>query len=86
MSWWWATNQYAFLFIQPSSLDKVSLNSAPVDVAAQYQFGNNRTIRNLQFVDNVAYFRGSHILKFGVKRPVSEGDRQPRLGRRYQCQ
>jgi len=33
-------NQYSFLFIQPSSLEKVSLNSAPVDVAAQYQFGN----------------------------------------------
>ena len=61
-------NQYSFLFIQPSSLDKVSLNTAaPLpDVATQYQFGNNRSIKNLQFVDNIAYFRGSHIFKFGV--------------------
>ena len=58
-------NQFAFDFQSPADLSKVSIEG-PVATTALYYFGNKRTLKTWQFVDNLAYFRGSHALKFGT--------------------
>jgi hypothetical protein len=68
-------NRYDPIFGQPSSLDKISFASTPVDNTAQYYFGNSRVVSTWQVVDNFAYFRGSHAFKFGTNlRQVREED------------
>lgn len=70
-------NNFGALFNQPSSLDKVSIASAPVDTTWQYYFGNQRVVSTWQFVDNLAYIRGAHTVKFGFNlRRVREVDQR----------
>ena len=58
-------NQFSFIFDQPSAdLNKLSY-SAPVAVPL-FDFGNSRTLKTWQFVDNFAYQLGKHSLKFGT--------------------
>ena len=58
-------NKFDYQFIQPSSLDAITLNG-PVSTLAQYYFGNERYLNTWQVVDNLSWFRGSHALKFGT--------------------
>ncbi|MFN9263216.1 MAG: carboxypeptidase regulatory-like domain-containing protein [Acidobacteriota bacterium] len=59
-------NQFEFFFNQPlASLTNPSLSS-PVDLIANYSFGNNRRVRTAQIVDNLSWVTGKHSLKFGV--------------------
>ncbi len=59
-------NQFLFDFLIPTNdLNKVTLE-APVTLPEAFYFGNQRFLRTLQFVDNLAYFRGAHSLKFGA--------------------
>jgi hypothetical protein len=68
-------NRYDPIFGQPSSLDKISFASTPVDNTAQYYFGNSRVVSTWQVVDNFAYFKGAHAFKFGANlRQVREED------------
>ena len=68
-------NRYDPIFGQPESIDKLTLLATPVDNSAQYNFGNSRVVSTWQVVDNFAYFRGAHALKFGVNlRRVREED------------
>jgi hypothetical protein len=70
-------NRYDPIFGQPSSLDKVSIASAPVDTTWQYYFGNQRVVSTWQFADNLAYFHGAHSFKFGTNlRRVREEDQR----------
>jgi hypothetical protein len=70
-------NRYDPIFGQPSSLDKISIASAPVDTTWQYYFGNQRVVSTWQAVDNFAYFRGAHAWKFGFNlRRVREEDQR----------
>src|SRR5262249_36826063 len=70
-------NKYPALFAQPASLEKISIQTAPVDTSWQYYFGNQRTVSTWQVVDNFAYFRGSHDIKFGFNlRRVREEDQR----------
>ena len=70
-------NRYDPIFGQPSSLDKVSIASAPVDTPWQYYFGNQRVVSTWQAVDNFAYFKGAHAWKFGFNlRRVREEDQR----------
>jgi hypothetical protein len=61
-------NQFTFDF--PTSgqdPQKVSI-VAPLSLTMPeaYDYGNLRALRTLQFVDNLAWFRGSHAIKFGT--------------------
>ena len=68
-------NRYDPIFGQPSSLEKISIASAPVDTPWQYYFGNSRVVSTWQAVDNFAYFKGAHAWKFGFNlRRVREED------------
>ena len=61
-------NQFAFDFNQSSGdLTKVSL-VAPLSVTLpeNYDFGNLRRLKTWQFVDNFAWFKGAHSIKFGA--------------------
>jgi hypothetical protein len=60
-------NQFSFNFDQPpADLNKLSFaNSAPVAVPAA-DFGNSRTLKTWQFVDNLSYQWNNHALKFGT--------------------
>jgi hypothetical protein len=70
-------NRYDPIFGQPSSLEKVSIASAPVDTTWQYYFGNQRVVSTWQVVDNFAFFRGSHSFKAGFNlRRVREEDQR----------
>jgi hypothetical protein len=74
-------NRYDPIFGQPSSLEKISISSAPVDTPWQYYFGNQRVVSTWQVVDNFAYFRGSHSWKFGFNlRRVREEDQRGSVG------
>ncbi len=60
-------NKFTFDFLSPmGDLNKIWLADTPVTTTALYEVGNLRTLRTWQFVDNLAYFRGSHALKFGT--------------------
>src|SRR6185369_11720767 len=68
---------YDPIFGQPSSLDKVSLVTTPIDNTQQFYFGNSRVVSTWQVVDNFAYMRGAHSFKFGVNlRRVREEDQR----------
>ena len=70
-------NRYDPIFGQPSSLDRISISSAPVDTTWQYTFGNQRVVSTWQLVDNFSYLRGRHALKFGTNlRRVREEDQR----------
>ena len=70
-------NRYDPIFGQPSSLEKISIASAPVSTTWQYYFGNQRVVSTWQVVDNFAYFRGAHSFKFGFNlRRVREEDQR----------
>jgi hypothetical protein len=70
-------NRYDPIFGQPSSLDKISIASAPVDTTWQYYFGNQRVVSTWQVVDNLGYVHGAHTLKFGANlRRVREEDQR----------
>ena len=70
-------NNFGALFQQPSSLDHVSISTAPVDTTWQYYFGNQREVSTWQFVDNLAYMRGAHTFKVGFNlRRVREVDQR----------
>lgn len=61
-------NQFSFTFDQPpADLNKLSFanSSVPVAVPAA-DFGNSRTLKTWQFVDNLAYQWNNHSLKFGT--------------------
>ncbi len=58
-------NRFAFDFQMPNAdLSKVTLYG-PVAIDAEYSFGNKRALHTWQVVDNLAWFRGSHAMKFG---------------------
>ena len=60
-------NSFGFIFDQPlASLTNYSLTGAPVTVLTDYSFGNNRSVRTAQFVDNFSWIKGKHSLKFGT--------------------
>lgn len=59
-------NRFKFDFnIPAANLNKISFDSPPVDLPF-YDFGNARTLRTWQFVDNISYQAGSHALKAGT--------------------
>ena len=61
-------NRFTFNFVTPTAdITKVSLN-APlnIELPISYDYGNLRTLKTLQFVDNAGYFRGAHSFKFGT--------------------
>ncbi|MGC8792519.1 MAG: carboxypeptidase regulatory-like domain-containing protein [Bryobacteraceae bacterium] len=59
-------NRFTFDFQMPNAdLNKVTMYG-PVAIDAEYSFGNKRQLHTWQFVDNFAWFRGSHALKFGT--------------------
>ncbi|MBI2687133.1 MAG: carboxypeptidase regulatory-like domain-containing protein [Acidobacteria bacterium] len=60
-------NKFGFIFDQPlASLSNYSLTGAPVTVLTDYSFGNNRSVRTAQFVDNFSWIKGAHSFKFGL--------------------
>jgi len=60
-------NTYKFDFFQPAAdLSKVTLSFPLVTVPEDLSFGNLRDLTNYQFVDNAAWFKGSHNVKFGI--------------------
>lgn len=60
-------NRFGFIFDQPlASLTEYSLTGAPVTVLTDRSFGNNRTVRTAQLVDNFSWIKGKHALKFGA--------------------
>jgi len=59
-------NQFAFDFNIPTAdLTKVDL-ATPVANPIVYSFGNARKLKTWQFVDNFAWLRGAHNIKFGL--------------------
>ena len=59
-------NQFSFLFDNPAAdLNRISYLSTPVAVP-NFDFGNSRTLKTWQFVDNLAYQFNKHSLKFGM--------------------
>ena len=59
-------NKFTFNFVSPmGDLSKITL-SGPVQTTAQYEWGNLRTLRTWQVVENLAWFRGAHAFKFGA--------------------
>ncbi len=74
-------NRYDPIFGQPSSLEKISIASAPVSTTWQYYFGNQRVVSTWMVVDNFAYFRGKHSVKLGANlRRVREEDQRGSVG------
>jgi hypothetical protein len=70
-------NRYDPIFGQPADINKITFFGTPVDNTAQYSFGNQRVVSTWQVVDNFAYFRGAHALKFGANlRRVREEDQR----------
>jgi len=59
-------NQFTFNFLSPmADLNKITL-SGPVTTTAQYEWGNLRTLKTWQIVENLAWFRGAHAWKIGA--------------------
>lgn len=59
-------NRFTFDFRMPQAdLGKVTLYG-PVALDTEYSFGNKRRLHTWQVVDNFAWFRSSHALKFGA--------------------
>ena len=59
-------NKFTYNFIQPfGNLAEYAL-STPVDLVESTEFGNLRTLRTWQFVDNVAWQKKDHAIRFGI--------------------
>lgn len=59
-------NQFAFNFAIPTAdMTKVDL-ATPVANPLVYSFGNQRQLKTWQIVDNFAWMRGAHNIKFGT--------------------
>ncbi|MBC8168102.1 MAG: carboxypeptidase regulatory-like domain-containing protein, partial [Bryobacteraceae bacterium] len=59
-------NSFTFDFQQPfASLTDYAL-TGPVDFVESTEFGNARTLRTWQLVDNLAWQKGAHTIKFGT--------------------
>jgi hypothetical protein len=59
-------NRFAFTFAQGTpDMTKVSL-AGPVTLPENYDVGNLRRLTTWQLVDNFAWFKGAHNIKFGV--------------------
>ncbi len=59
-------NKFTFDFFCPAGdLSKISL-FGPVTTVSDYSWCNLRTLRTWQVVENLAWFRSSHALKFGA--------------------
>jgi glycerol-3-phosphate dehydrogenase len=77
-------NQFAFDFNIPTAdLTKVDL-ATPVANPIVYSFGNARKLKTWQFVDNFAWLRGAHNIKFGLNFRLGRHPRPARLHRRLQ--
>lgn len=60
-------NKFGFVFDNPGAdINQYSLTGAPIAVLADYTYGNNRSVRTAQIVDNLSVFRGKHSFKFGM--------------------
>jgi hypothetical protein len=60
-------NQFAFNFENPrADMTKINLTGAPVANPDDWSVGNQRALKTWQFVDNFAWFKGAHSLKFGT--------------------
>ena len=58
-------NQFLFSFPNPFfDLSKTSF-TAPVTLAESYTFGNERTLKTAQLVENFSWLRGPHAIKIG---------------------
>jgi hypothetical protein len=58
-------NQFVYNFLTPGQTLENLWIQGPVSLPGVLDYGNMRTLKTLQFVDNAAWFRGSHSLKFG---------------------
>lgn len=59
-------NKFAFNFDNPfQDITKVNL-VGPVANPTDYSVGNQRALKTWQFVDNFAWFKGAHSVKFGL--------------------
>lgn len=60
-------NKFAFNFSNPNAdMTKINLNGTPVANPYDWSVGNQRELQTWQFVDNFAWFKGAHSLKFGT--------------------
>jgi hypothetical protein len=60
-------NQFAFDFVTVTGdINKINLTGAPVANPVDYSIGNKRKLKTWQVVDNFAWFRGAHNIKFGA--------------------
>ena len=60
-------SRFTFNFALPSNdLTKIGFNSAPVTTTAIFDFGNLRTLKTYQVVDNLTWIHEAHTLKFGT--------------------
>ena len=60
-------NKFAFNFDNPNAdMTKINLTGAPVANPYDWSVGNQRALQTWQFVDNFAWFKGAHSLKFGT--------------------
>lgn len=60
-------NSFTFDFQQPfANLEEYALSTSGVDLIESTESGNRRRLRTWQFVDNLAWQKDSHSLKFGV--------------------
>ncbi|MBN9661055.1 MAG: carboxypeptidase regulatory-like domain-containing protein [Acidobacteria bacterium] len=60
-------NQFAFNFENPrADINKINLVSLPVANPDDWSVGNQRALKTWQVVDNFAWFKGAHSLKFGT--------------------
>lgn len=60
-------NQFAFNFENPrADITKLNLTSLPVANPDDWSVGNQRALKTWQVVDNFAWFKGAHSLKFGT--------------------
>ncbi|MCC7156785.1 MAG: carboxypeptidase regulatory-like domain-containing protein [Bryobacterales bacterium] len=60
-------NKFAFNFANPNAdMNKINLSGTPVANPYDWSVGNQRELQTWQFVDNFAWFKGPHSLKFGT--------------------
>jgi hypothetical protein len=59
-------NRFVYNFLTPGqTIDNIWIRNTPVTVPGILDYGNLRTLSTFQAVDNFAYQRGAHSLKFG---------------------
>jgi hypothetical protein len=60
-------NEFGFIFAEPAAdLNKLSFAANPPVAVPAGDFGNSRTLKTWQFVDNISYQWNAHALKFGT--------------------